>query len=85
MIYLAAVIAVFGAFFWASYVLWILVGWFLVPIGFPDVSYLHTCGIALVIGMFTTRSKLDAPWDVAILYIAPTLTLGVGYVIHLYQ
>lgn len=67
---------------WVLSLLW---GWFIVPLGVPAVGVVHAIGIAFVVGMFTSAAKVDSdhPWrNIAIGFLAPLLTLAFGAIVH---
>lgn len=62
---------------YAGWVISILWGWFVVPLGVPSVGAVHAYGLALVVAMFTAKcpTKKDdrEDLDVGVLIFTPVL------------
>lgn len=72
---------------WALSVLW---GWFLVPLGLPQIGMAHAIGIGLLVGFLTkthlhAEKEFDSKWEKAAAHTAvilnPLLVVGMGWVI----
>ena len=88
---LAVACALWGGF--AASVLW---GWFVVPLGVPEVSMLHAVGLMLALRAlagFSGKPQPDKPEDkmvalralgrvLAVATITPGLALAVGWVVR---
>ena len=88
---LAVACALWGGF--AASVLW---GWFVVPLGVPEVSMLHAVGLTLALRAlagFSGKPQPDKPEDkmvalralgrvLAVATITPGLALAVGWVVR---
>lgn len=79
---------VVAAALWRGYVLSVLWGWFFVPIfHLPPLGVAQAIGIALVVGMFTMSTQKDGDKEsgvshkLGVIFLAPALALGVGWVI----
>lgn len=44
---------------YAAFVLALLWGWFIVPLGVPAISMFHAWGLTVIVNMFTARRKVD--------------------------
>ena len=76
---------------WALSILW---GWFVVPVfGLPALTIAQAVGVSYVVSFLTRRTAQpnkgekehsDVVWGVSVLFIAPLLTLGIGWIIHLF-
>ncbi len=81
-IVVAAAAFLTGYALWSGFVLSILWGWFLVPLGVPAIGTAHAIGIAVVMGMFhRNNAKRDDEGFayIGLALIGPLLALGVGY------
>lgn len=90
------VVAIFSIIVLASithgFVLSILWGWFLVPLGAPALGIAHTIGIALLTRYLTyhhnncEKEKEENPIVkvVAQVFIHPMMVLFVGWIVHLF-
>jgi hypothetical protein len=71
---------------WMSYVLTILWGWFMVPLGVHAIGKAHAYGLATLIGLVRTKTgKSDdasVAAAIAIAIIAPTISLLAGWIAH---
>jgi hypothetical protein len=88
---LAVACALWGGF--AASVLW---GWFVVPLGVPEVSMLHAVGLMLALRAlagFSGKPQPDKPEDkmvalrvlgrvLAVAIVTPGLALAVGWVVR---
>jgi hypothetical protein len=77
------------AVIWRGFVLSVMWGWFLVPIGLPNIGLALAIGISATVAMMTHQAtqsseKSDGGKAVAMLFVAPLLMLGVGWVVHQY-
>lgn len=67
---------------WVISILW---GWFLVPIGLPAISIPVAIGIALTVSamrMKRVKSANDDPWEtLAYAVIAPVVALSIGWIV----
>ena len=83
MAVLIALVAIYEGF-----AIWILWGWFAVPLGIPAIGLAHAIGVDLLIGMFQpARFVTDdfdwAAWARTILF-RPALAIAAGYVVLQY-
>jgi hypothetical protein len=92
-----AIIAIFGGCIILGLLIAIMRGWvltylwqwFIVPFGLPEISILHAWGFAILIGMLTSPVNLKEDTQktdlnkTIIALIAPLISLGVGYLIHI--
>lgn len=73
---------------WGGFVLHVLWGWFIVPIGVPQISIAQSLGLTLIIRLLvapTKTDKEDAPSnDLALMGVSPLIALIVGWVYHLF-
>ncbi len=80
-----------------GYVLRILWGWFVVPLfHLPNLTIAQAIGLTMVVGLLTHRSRTDGREKTkeekrketieffAELFLYPFITLGVGWIVHLY-
>ena len=78
-----------------GWIIWVLWGWFMVPLGIPVITFVHAVGISVLVGVFTSnpKPKTDAEHrayqDTNNLMYAHfmwalnvTLLLGVGWIVH---
>lgn len=70
-----------------GFVLSILWGWFLVPLGVPAVGVAGAIGVALVIGMLTEHLKNqdsteDVGVQITVSLLSPFFILLLGYIVH---
>lgn len=67
-------------------------GWFIAPLGLPTIGLLQGAGIACIIDLATLSLKRDdsqkgkSAWiQVGVLFLAPLVELGIGYLIHFWM
>lgn len=80
-----ALVAAFAV--WRGYILSILWGWFLVPLGVSPITIPLAIGFSLIVGYFTNamskRKDENDVLDTALeLTIAPLLFLAIGWIVH---
>lgn len=83
---LAVVLLIISALItgWAVSTLW---GWFIVPLGVEDITYIHAIGVAIFIGMFTNsaseNSDKDNEWlaKAVAKLLWPVLAVGLGWIV----
>jgi len=78
----------------AGWVLSILWGWFVVPaFGIPALTIAQAIGVSYVVSFLARRTAQpnkgekehsEVIWGLSVLLISPLLTLGIGWVIHLF-
>jgi hypothetical protein len=69
---------------WSGFVLSILWGWFMVPLGLPALGVAQAIGIALVAGMLThqmPRGEAETSALFAFAFLAPLFSLAIGWVV----
>ncbi|MNK14372.1 hypothetical protein D3C87_324890 [compost metagenome] len=84
---LPALIAVMAIY--RGYILSILWGWFLVPLGMPIITIPLAIGFTLIVGYFTTNKKPKSEeynWGeaVAVSSLTPLLFLGIGWIVKFF-
>jgi hypothetical protein len=83
---LVAFAAILVAAPWAAYVLTVVWGWFVVPLGAPAIGKAHAYGLMVVFGMFRNREpeceEESLTTSIGIALLAPALTLLIGYIAH---
>lgn len=76
---LAAVVAIYE-----GYVIWVLWGWFAIPLGLPAITLAHAIGIDILISMFqpVRIQREDPPIGKYVIaaIVRPMLALAIGYV-----
>lgn len=71
-----------------AFVLYKMWGWFLVPLGLPQIGMAHAWGLAILIGMFTVRSKIQSKdkkeriAEGVTMALSPFMALLFGYIAH---
>jgi len=70
---------------WWGYVLSVMWGWFLVPLGAPEIGVAHAIGIAGLVAMMAKNSNASKDYKslsgkVAEAFVAPLVTLAIGWV-----
>jgi hypothetical protein len=75
------------AMVWRGFVLSILWGWFMVPLGLPNISVALAIGIAGVVGMLThqiqvSKDEEDGAKKFLAAFMIPLFALGVGWIVH---
>lgn len=90
---IALIIGVIGiitlAVIWRGFVLSVMWGWFLVPIGLPNIGLALAIGISATVAMMTHQAtqsteKSDGGKALIALFVGPLLLLGIGWVVHQY-
>lgn len=77
-----------GLLVWRGYVLSILWGWFVVPMGVMPLSAAHAAGLCLGYAFMGgyRESKLEHPWKWLMWsWIVPAGSLAIGYVVRWYM
>ena len=72
---------------WGGLVLSILWGWFIVPLGLPEIGLANAIGVSLVVGFLTRHhatSEKDLSDRIIESLITPLIVLGFGWVVHLF-
>ena len=72
---------------WALWVLW---GWFVVPLGVQQISLVHAMGLDLIVGFFFACAALKAPdtdndehlWFATGKLIIAPMIVGIGWIIQ---
>lgn len=83
------IIALFAlALVWRGLVLSIMWGWFIVPLGAPEIGVALAIGIAGTIGMIThkmdggEKPEGQATKEMVMLFTVPLILLGLGWIVH---
>ena len=68
---------------WAVSLLW---RWYAVPLDLPELSFAHTYGLLILLGMFNIRRPKDEPHDEYMDWLlvktsAILMSLGIGYIL----
>lgn len=95
MIQKLVIIASFGAIFLKGFVLSKLWGWFLVPLGVPEIGFAHSIGVCILISFLTfqnIKSYVDdnktaeqrAGEYIGWIILYPLLTLLFGFLASLF-
>lgn len=74
-----------GMALWNGYLLSVLWGWFVVPLGVPSIGVAHAIGLALIAGLLKgireTSEEKGALLRIASWLIGTLLALGIGYIV----
>jgi hypothetical protein len=70
-----------------GFALSVLWGWFLTPLGLPEIGLAHAIGIALVVAMLTSRQSDSEDKEKAFErlfqgFLVPLIALLFGWIIH---
>ncbi len=70
---------------WKGFVLSILWGWFLVPLGVPAIGTAHAIGIAVLVSMLTyqhRKSSSEVSLEPLFLsFVSPLFALAIGHIV----
>ena len=79
--------------FWSGFVLSILWGWFVVPLGISAIGIAHAAGLSVLLRMVTRKVDMvggedpveRAGWQIGVGVLAPAMGLAVGWILHLFM
>lgn len=75
-------------FFYLGLVYKLMWGWFIVPLGLPELSYLNALGLNLLVNLFSFSNEKKTIKDAKesfMLALTPSLILLVGFLVHLFM
>lgn len=78
-----------GAGLFKTFTLWVLWGWFIVPLGAPGIGFVHMIGLVLFWALLTLDSDdmpQDEPFEMGTAFVACCLfVLLVGWILSYWQ
>lgn len=87
---LAALILLVPTVMWGGYVVSVLWGWFIVPLGAPPVGIAHALGLMLMaslplLGLAKAKDEDDALFTIIKSWVISLLALGCGWLYHAFM
>lgn len=76
---------------WLSWPAWVLWGWFAVPLGAPEVPFVHMIGLMVLLMAFKGSTKPqkndDRDWEqtIANFVLIPPITVGIGWIVKAFM